>query len=109
MLQHSGSNSVGAVNLDNLYHAVAIAESGNCSTAWHIAAHNCVSIMSWAGGTRHLKKFVSIAANKDAFKKLWVEGYGGKFPTLALAARYTGNDKAYGWLATVKKVYNSSL
>ena len=64
--------------------------------------------MSWVGGKRHLQKFASMAAGKEAFKSLWVRGYGGRFPTLKDAIKYTGNDKAYGWLATVKKAYNST-
>lgn len=105
---NNGSNIYGNnVNLDKLYHAVAIAESGNCSTSWHRAAHNCVSIMSWTGGSRHLRKFASIADSKAYWKQLWVSAYGGGLPTLAEAIKYSGNDKAYGWLHTVLSVYNS--
>ncbi len=101
------SRNNGGVDFDKLYHAVAVAESGNCSTSWHTKTNNCVSIMSWSGGKRHLKKFSSIADNKQAFKSLWVRSYGGGLPTLAIATKYTGNDKAYGWLHTVLSVYNS--
>ncbi len=92
------------LDLDKLYHAVSIAESGGCSTAWHQAAKNCVSIMTWSGGKRHLKSFQSYEANKQAFKDLWSKHYK-KFPDIALATRYTGADHASDWLRIVKANY----
>lgn len=94
--------------LDKLYHAVAVAESNNCSTAWHKSTNNCVSIMSWTGGTRHLKQFKSIDDNRKAFKELWVRSYGNRLPTIKEAAKYTGNDNAGSWLGNVLKTYNAS-
>lgn len=104
----NGNNTNTSVDLDKLYHAVAVAESGNCSTAWHKKANNCVSIMSWKGGKRHLRSFSSIDDSKAYFKQLWVRAYGNRLPTLKDAIKYTGNDKAYGWRNTVISVYNAS-
>ena len=64
--------------------------------------------MSWTGGKRHLKQFASLAVGKAAFKSLWVKSYGGGLPTLAEAVKYTGNDSAYGWRATVLSSYHNS-
>ena len=92
------------LDLDRLYHAVSIAESGGCATAWHKAARNCVSVMSWSGGKRHLKQFSSYEEGKQAFKDLWAKHYK-KFPDLNLATRYTGADHAADWLRIVKANY----
>jgi len=105
--EESAQPEVKAIDYDKLYNAVAVAESGNCSTSWHKAAKNCVSIMSWSGGKRHLKQFSSIDDSKTAFKQLWILKYGDHLPTLQDAIKYTGNDKAYGWLQTVNKWYHS--
>jgi len=96
------------IDLEKLYHAVAVAESGNCSTAWHQKAKNCVSIMTWEGGYRHLKTFPSIEASKRAFKELWKNHYGNKFPGYAEAKKYTGNDNPANWLSTVIQKYNQT-
>jgi len=93
-----------SIDYNRLYYAVAIAESGNCRTAWHSKANNCVSIMSWTGGHRHLKKFKSIRESKTAFINLWKKVYR-KFPDLELAKKYTGNDRPRTWLQTVKNNY----
>jgi hypothetical protein len=95
-----------SVDLDKLWWSVGIAESSNhtghpCGDSWHADTNNCVSILYH----RKLVYFASIQANKDYFKSLWVRAYGGGLPTLAEAARYTGNDKAYGWRATVISTY----
>ena len=95
------------VDLDKLYLAVAYAESGNCKTAWHQKANNCISIMSWAGGRRHLRSFASRNDAKNYFKKLWVRSYGGRLPTLKDAIKYTGNDKAKAWHKNVMTFYTT--
>lgn len=101
-----------SVDLDKLYHAVAVAESGTptnatnyCGTPWHTKAKNCVSILTWTGGKRHLKQFASFQDNVNAFKSLWVRAYGGGLPTMQDAIKYTGNQMAYGWRATVISTY----
>jgi len=111
IVEQSEQPEVYAIDYDKLYRAVAVAESTYkgkpCNTPWHKAANNCVSIMSWAGGRRHLKKFSSIEANKQEFKRIWIKGYGDHLPTLREAIKYTGNDKARGWLNNVKSYYFS--
>lgn len=108
IIEKSEQPEVQALNYDKFYEAVAKAESGNCSTKWHKAAKNCVSIMAWTKGKRHLRQFSSIAESKSYFVKLWKTRYGNKFPTLKEAKKYTGNDKAAIWLSIVKKHYFSN-
>lgn len=108
----SSGSTPSKVNYDKLWWAVGIAESSNgtghpCGTAWHKAANNCVSIMSWTGGKRHLKKFPSIEVNKAAFKALWTSRYGDELPQMKQAIIYTGNEKSSVWLETVLSSYNS--
>jgi len=42
----------------------------------------------------------------EAFKKIWVQGYGGGLPTLRMAQVYSGNDRANIWLNNVLHFYN---
>ena len=42
----------------------------------------------------------------EAFKKIWKEGYGNKFPTLRAVQVYSGNDRAETWLYNVKFFYS---
>ena len=95
------------VDLNKLYLAVAYAESGNCKTAWHKKANNCVSIMSWTGGKRHLRSFASINDSKNYFKQLWLRRYGDRLPTKQDAIKYTGNDKAKAWHKNVMTFYTT--
>jgi hypothetical protein len=43
----------------------------------------------------------------EAFKKVWLEGYGGKLPNLRIAQVYSGNDRAETWLKNVLNFYHS--
>lgn len=95
-----------SINLDRLYYAVAMAESGNCSTEWHKAKANCTSIMTWKSGKRELRKFKNEEEGKAYFKWLWKEHYGNKFPTMKEATRFTGDDRSAQWLENVKKYFN---
>lgn len=95
------------VDLDKLAHAVAHAESGDCKSKLSKKTNNCHSIMTWATGTRQLKKFASKEQSYAAFKSLWARGYK-VYPTLSAAKKYTGGDKAKEWLAIVNLFYNQT-
>lgn len=63
--------------------------------------------MTWKNGKRELKQYPSIEANKQAFKSLWKRLYGNRFPTMADAIRYSGNDNAEAWLKNVVYYLNN--
>jgi hypothetical protein len=100
----SPNQKIQGLDLDKLYRAVSVAESGIDGTPWHKAANNPVSILTWDSRGRHLKQFSSIAENKAAFKSLWVRVYGNRLPNISLAKKYTGDENAVAWLATVQKI-----
>lgn len=93
-------------NLDKLAVAVAVAETSNCTTGMALTKNNCHGIMTWASGRRTGRWFATRAESFAAFKSLWTRLYGGRFPTMADAKRYTGNDRAATWLGIVTAVYH---
>lgn len=64
--------------------------------------------MSWAGGKRHFKSYLTKEASYEDFKRIWTNPkgwYKGRFPTPFLASKYSGNARAAIWLANVTKFY----
>jgi len=61
--------------------------------------------MTWPNGVRQLKWYNSTQESFDDFKRVWLRGYGGRFPTLADAVKYTGSDRAETWLSIVTEKY----
>ena len=83
-----------------------MAESGGCKSPVAVKTNNCVSIMQWSrSGKRSVRTYESVEDNKTAFVALWKKSYK-RFPDLALAKRYTGNDKPSTWLKAVVFHYN---
>lgn len=95
------------LDLDKLAKAVAMHETANC-TRGSAKLNNCHGILSWSGGRRHFKAYPTKEASYEDFKQIWAKYYK-VFPTLALARRYSGNDRAHIWLANVIKFYNSEV
>jgi len=62
--------------------------------------------MSWAGGVRHFQSYPTKEASYEHFKQIWSDHYK-VFPTLAIARKYSGNDRAAIWLNNVTKFYYS--
>lgn len=112
-IEQNPNKWVVGVDLDKLWKAVALHESGlpgkryPCATPWHKAKNNCVSIMWWPNGKRELKPYHSLQANKEAFKSLWIRLYGGGMPTLELAEKYSGKDQHIAWFENVTHFYNT--
>lgn len=99
-------------DIDKLATAISIAETGGCTKGTGITCNNCFGLKngSIAPCKNRTKNNTCIYETKeesfDAFKKIWVEGYGGKFPTYTMALRYTNNHKTAGaWLDTVRSNY----
>jgi hypothetical protein len=92
-------------DLDKLAHAVAVAETGNCTTGMALTRNNCHGIMAWKNGRRYGRSFKTMGESFAAFKDLWTRLYGGRFPTMADARKYAGPTDASNWLANVTRVY----
>lgn len=92
-------------DLDKLASAVARAETSGC-TKWSALSHNnCFGIMTWdKNGKRSFKRYASHEESFADFKRIW-SSYYGWFPTLAMAKKWTGADRAERWLWHVKQFY----
>lgn len=108
---HVENTAKNSTDLDKLAYAIAMAETKDCQLGYGAMYSNCFgikrgSIVPCETG----KNNMCIFANKDesyrAFKKIWAEGYGGGFPTYAMAATWTGNDHPDSWLKNVSFHYN---
>lgn len=58
-------------------------------------------------GRNRMCIYSSPEASYEAFRKIWVKGYGGGFPTLKQASRWSGGD-GKNWLKSVKYHYNNN-
>lgn len=100
----------GPADLDKLQRAVGRYETGYCTSPNSPTANarnNCHGIMvKYKDGSRELRYFATKGQSAEAFKAIWANGYGGRMPTLQDARRYSGNERACTWLATVIRFYN---
>lgn len=60
--------------------------------------------MAWSNGKRYFKRYPTKEASYVDFKRIWSSHYR-QFPTLALAKKYSGNDRAHIWLRNVTQFY----
>ncbi len=91
-------------NIDFLARAVAIHETGNCTTGIGPRYKNCFGIKR--GG--RFVRYETPAHSYEDFKRVW-EKYYGRFPTKRDAVRWTGNDRPYEWLSTVVREYQKQI
>ncbi len=95
-----------SVDLDKLSMAVAMTETHNCAdTRGSALFNNCFGIKK-NGQFMH---FQTPQQSHDYFKQLWVNGYGGTFPSYRAAQIYSGNDHPTTWLKNVTYYYNKNL
>jgi len=90
------------IDLDKLAKAVAMTETHDCHDKIGSAVYNNCFGIKTGGRFMH---FDSPAASHEYFKQLWVRGYGGGFPSYAMAKKYSGNDHPTTWLNSVKYYY----
>lgn len=95
------------LDLDKLSIAVACAETSCGKDGTARGRNNLHGIMCWPNGKRTPCWFASPEESHAAFKRIWAKSYK-RFPDLALARKWTGNDHPERWLANVTKVYNSN-
>lgn len=99
------------VDLDKLALAIRTAETSNCTAGTAITYNNCYGIKNGSiapcnrQSTGGFCIYDSHEESTQAFKKIWVEGYGGEFPTYYAASVWTNNDSPDTWLNTVKEKY----
>lgn len=98
-------------DLDKLAYAIAMAETRDCELGYGAMYSNCFglkngSIVPCKTGKNNMCIFSSKDEAYNAFRKVWTQGYGGGFPTYAMAATWTGNDHPDSWLKNVSFHYN---
>ena len=102
------------VDIDKLAYAVAMAETWNCTKWIWPKYNNCFWIKNWSiapckkrttSGNIGMCIYNTQAESYEAFKKIWLQWYGDRFPTYQDAVRWTGNDKPDNWLYIVKTYY----
>lgn len=88
-----------------------MAETGNCSEGYGAMYNNCFGIKNGSIapcpeiGHNNMCIYESTDQAYEAFKKIWVEGYGGVYPTDYMASRWTGNDRPVDWKENVAYYY----
>lgn len=92
------------VNIRKLAYAVAMAETQNCTTGTGKSKNNCHGITACGGGRCTFKTYASPAESYADFERIWLRGYGNRFPTREDARRYV-NSEAVDWYRTVTMVY----
>lgn len=88
-----------------------MAETHDCELGYGKMYNNCFGLKN--GSIAPCKKigknrmciFEDKAQAYEAFKKVWVKGYGGGFPTKRMAAVWTGNDNPTTWLSNVSHYF----
>ena len=91
-------------NVSKICKAVAWAESTGCKNAVN---NNCHGVMYWSkDGVRHLKSYPSTADSFKDCERIWSAYYKSLVPNVAIATRWTGNDKPTEWLHNFNVAYN---
>lgn len=88
-------------DIDRLAHAIAVAETGDCTAGVGLSKHNCHSINSRKG----YLTFESRDAEYVYWKAMWLRVYGDHFPSWQEAKKYTANPDPYRWYCVVKIKY----
>lgn len=103
-----GASSANLEPLDNLAHAVAIAETSNCTKGYALTHNNCHGIKKGntypcelkAGSKSKMCNFGTKEESFTAFKVIWGKWYHNP-PTLRDAKIWSGNDRPTTWLNNV--------
>lgn len=99
------------MDLEKLAYAVRVAETSNCTTGTALTYNNCYGIKDGSIAPCTHKSpggfciYLTHEESTEAFKKIWVQGYGGNFPNDYAASVWTGNDNPTAWLKNVQQSY----
>lgn len=99
-------------NLDKLAYAVSMAETKGGELGYGKLYNNMYGIKngSIAPCAKIGKSRMCIYEKKEdsteAFKKIWANGYGLRFPSYKDAQVWTGNDRPDNWIKNVRFYYD---
>lgn len=91
------------LDLNKLAYAVSMQESKGCDSYIARMYNNCFGIRRGGKWQAYVRQEDSFAD----FKQLWAKYYK-RFPDLALARKYSGDDRAEAWLKNVTYFYNKT-
>lgn len=86
-------------------------ETKDCTLGYGVTYNNCYGIKNGSIapceniGINRMCIYTSPEDSTEAFKKIWMEGYGGVFPGDAEANAWAGGDRVTEWLSNVKFFY----
>lgn len=111
--QNTNLNS--GVDIDKLAKAVRIHETADCTKGYGAMYNNCYGIKNGSiapceeEGQNRMCIYKTPEASTEAFKKIWLQGYGDRFPTREDAMAWAGNDRVDAWYNNVQKLYYDTL
>lgn len=109
----SPSSETEPVHIDKLAYAIAMAETHNCTKGYGQMYNNCFGIKNGSIapcdkiGNNKMCIYNNPEESYAAFKKIWTQGYGAKFPSHKAAKVWTGNHNPNTWLTNVKYYYEN--
>lgn len=98
-------------DIDKLAYAVSMAETSGCTKGYGKEYNNCFGIKNGSIapcekiGRNRMCVYEKTEDSFEAFKKIWSQGYGTRFPTYKDAQAYSGNDRPDTWLSNVTHYY----
>tara|TARA_R100000656_G_C3951495_1_gene128552 strand:+ start:1261 stop:1632 length:372 start_codon:yes stop_codon:yes gene_type:complete len=97
-------------DIERLAYAISWAETSNCTEGTGLTHNNCFglrqsSIVPCTLGRSNFCIYETPAESFKAFRKIWEEGYGGRYPTRKDAEVWTNNDRVDNWLSIVANYY----
>lgn len=101
------------VDIDKLARAVGWHETHDCQLGYGEMYNNCVGLKNGSIapcekiGNNNMCIYDDPEQSYEAFKAVWLRGYGDRLPTPRDASVYSGNDDPTSWRKNVLQHYNS--
>ena len=93
------------LDLDKLVRSIAMHETKGCTIGSGASHNNPGGVMTWKTGTRKFKYYNNCEEGYEDMKRIW-RTYYKTYPNIALAKKWSGNDRAHSWLRNVNYWYN---
>ncbi len=100
------------VDMDKLAYAIRMAETGDCTKGYGLEYNNCYGIKNGSIapceeiGRNRMCMYKKPEDSTEAFKQIWIKGYGGQFPSYKAAQVWTGSSNPQAWINNVSFYYN---
>ena len=91
-------------DVHKLVRAIGLHETKGCTIGSGATHNNPGGVMTWHRGFREFKYYNSCDEGYNDMARIWSTYYKA-FPNLALAKKYSGNDRPDAWLSNVTHFY----